>query len=124
MAQRITTLLLDDIDGSEAEETVAFGLDGVPYEIDLNTANAAALRKSLAKYVDHARKVTGSARVGRGAVGRGGRPVVGSGRVRKAADALDTNKIREWAKANGHNIKDRGRVPGNIVAEYERATGN
>ena len=56
MAQKVQVLLVDDLDGSEATETVAFGLDGASYEIDLSTGNAGKLRKELAHYVEHARK--------------------------------------------------------------------
>ena len=62
MAQKIQTLFIDDIDGSEAEGTVRFGLDGAEYEIDLNAKHAEALRKSLAKYIDAARRSTGTTR--------------------------------------------------------------
>ena len=62
MAQKIQTLFIDDIDGTEAEGTVRFGLDGAEYEIDLNAKHADALRKALAKYIDAARRSTGTAR--------------------------------------------------------------
>ncbi len=62
MAQKIQTLFIDDIDGSEAEGTVRFGLDGADYEIDLNAKHADALRKALTKYIDAARRSTGAAR--------------------------------------------------------------
>ena len=62
MAQKVNIVLVDDLDGTEATETVSFGLDGTTYEIDLNDANAAALREALSGYVGHARKVTGGGR--------------------------------------------------------------
>ena len=65
MAQKVNIVLVDDIDGSEATETVSFGLDGTTYEIDLNDANAAALRDALATYVGHGRKVGAAPRRGR-----------------------------------------------------------
>ena len=65
MAQKVNIVLVDDLDGTEATETVSFGLDGATYEIDLNDGNAAALREALSGYVGHARKVTGGARRGR-----------------------------------------------------------
>ena len=64
MAQKVNIVLIDDIDGSEAVETVSFGLDGTTYEIDLNKKNAAALRDAIGQYVAHARKVTGGGRRG------------------------------------------------------------
>ena len=57
MAQKVSIVLVDDLDGSEAAETISFGLDGTNYEIDLNDANASALREALSGYVGHARKV-------------------------------------------------------------------
>ena len=112
MAQKIQTLFIDDIDGSEAEGTVRFALDGTDYEIDLNTKHADALRKALARYVDAARRGSGAAR----------RPVR-SGR-RSAASGLNTTEVREWAKAQGIEVKDRGRVPAELVVKFRAATGN
>src|SRR5215831_6859777 len=101
VAQKITTLFIDDIDGGEAEGTVRFALDGTEYEIDLNAAHTEELRSALGKYVDHARKVSGSAR----------RTLRGSGRGGRGGDPLlNTTEIRSWARENGHDIKDRGRV--------------
>ena len=111
MAQKIQTLFIDDIDGSEAEGTVRFGLDGAEYEIDLSTAHSEDLRRALAGYVQHARKTGGTAR----------RAARGSGR--KGAAAVDTAGIRDWAKAQGIEIKDRGRVPANIVERYRESAG-
>ena len=65
MAQRVNIVLEDDLDGSEADETVTFALDGVTYEIDLNAKNAAALRDALAQYVGHARRAAGRRAAGR-----------------------------------------------------------
>lgn len=112
MAQKIQTLFIDDIDGSEAEGTVRFALDGTDYEIDLNTKHADALRKALARYIDAARRGSGAAR----------RPAR-SGR-RSAASGLNTTEVREWAKAQGIEVKDRGRVPAELVVKFRAATGN
>jgi nucleoid-associated protein Lsr2 len=106
MAQKVQVLLVDDLDGSEATETVTFGLDGVLYEIDLSSDNASRLRNELAQYVEHARKAT--------APSRRRRARTGPGRERSA-------QIREWAKARGFKVNERGRIPANIVAEYEAA---
>ena len=111
MAQKIETLFIDDIDGSEAEGTVRFALDGAEYEIDLNAKHADALRKSLAKYIDAARR-SGAAR----------RPAR-SGR-RSSASGVNTTEVREWAKAQGIEVKDRGRVPAELVVRFRAATGN
>jgi Lsr2 len=112
VAQKIQTLFIDDIDGSAAEGTVRFALDGTEYEIDLNTKHADALRKALAKYIDAARRTTGGAR--RSA--RGGR--------RASASGVNTTEVREWAKAQGIEVKDRGRVPAELVVRFRAATGN
>ena len=111
VAQKIQTLLIDDLDGSAAEGTVRFGLDGTEYEIDLNAGHARELRDALARYVDAARRVSGSARM----------PARGS--RRGPAGGLDTTEVREWARAQGIEVKDRGRVPADLVAKFKAATG-
>jgi hypothetical protein len=111
MAQKIQTLFIDDIDGGEADGTVRFGLDGAEYEIDLSAAHDAELRNVLAKYVSHARKVTA----------RGTRPA-GRGAGRRPGP-VDTTAVRAWARENGIDIKDRGRVPADVVAKYQAAAG-
>jgi hypothetical protein len=110
MAQKVNVLLVDDIDGSDADETIPFGLDGTQYEIDLNSDHARELRGQLERYTKAARKVTGSA----------GRP----SRVRRATDNDARNKeIRNWARERHLDVNDRGRIPGDIVAQYEAANG-
>ena len=106
MAQKVQVLLVDDLDGSEATETVSFGLDGLSYEIDLSSGNAGELRKELAHYVDHARKSNAPAR---------------RRRARSGAGREQSARIREWAKSRGFKVNERGRIPANIVAEYEAA---
>jgi hypothetical protein len=110
MAQKIQTLVIDDLDGSEADGTVRFGLDGTDYEIDLNTEHANELRDALARYVNAARRAGGAAR----------RPAR-SGR-RASANGLNTTEVREWAKAQGIDVKDRGRVPAELVVKFKAAT--
>ncbi|HXC82578.1 MAG TPA: Lsr2 family protein [Trebonia sp.] len=114
MAQKIQTLFIDDIDGGAAEGTVRFALDGTEYEIDLNAKHSEELRSALGKYVTHARKVGGSARRAGRAAGRASRG---------ASSALNTTEIRNWAREQGYDIKDRGRVPADLVAKYQAATG-
>lgn len=110
MAQKINVLLVDDIDGSGADETIQFGLDGTHYEIDLNSDHAQELRGQLERYVKAARKGTGS----------GGRPA----RVRRTTDNDARNKeIRNWARERHLDVNDRGRIPADIVAQYEAANG-
>ena len=114
VAQKIQTLFIDDIDGGAAEGTVRFALDGTEYEIDLNAKHTEELRSALGRYVSHARKVGGSARRAGRAAGRASR---GAGSV------LNTTEIRNWAREQGYDIKDRGRVPADLVAKYQAATG-
>ena len=111
MAQKIQTLFIDDLDGSEAEGTVRFGLDGAGYEIDLNAGHAQALRDALARYVGAARRAGGGTR----------RPSRGGRRAR--ADGVDSTEVREWAKAQGIEVKDRGRVPAELMVKFKAATG-
>jgi hypothetical protein len=111
VAQKIQTLFIDDLDGSEAEATVRFGLDGTEYEIDLNAGHAQALREALARYIRAARRAGGGAR----RPARGGR--------RAAAGGVNNSEIREWAKGQGIEVKDRGRVPAEVVARFNAATG-
>ncbi|MDA2804650.1 histone-like nucleoid-structuring protein Lsr2 [Nocardiopsis suaedae] len=111
MAQKVQVLLVDDLDGGEADETVAFGVDGTSYEIDLSTDNATTLRELLAPYVSAARKAPAKA-------GRGGR------RQQRSAPSRERSaEIRAWAKAQGKQVNERGRIPAAIVAEYEAAQG-
>ena len=114
MAQKIQTLFIDDIDGGAAEGTVRFALDGTEYEIDLNAKHSEELRSALGKYVTHARKVGGSARRAGRAAGRASRG---------AGSAVNTTEIRNWAREQGYDIKDRGRVPADLVAKYQAASG-
>jgi nucleoid-associated protein Lsr2 len=94
-----------------SESTVRFGLDGTEYEIDLNAEHARALRDGLARYVSAARRAGGGAR----------RPARGGRRV--SASGLDTTEVCERAKAQGIEVKDRGRVPAEVAARFRAATG-
>ena len=113
MAQKIQTLFIDDLDGSEAEGTVRFGLDGSEYEIDLNAEHAQALRDALARYVQAARRA-----------GRDARRPARSGRKASADGGHSSTEVREWAKAQGIEVKDRGRVPAELVVKFKAATGS
>lgn len=110
MAQKVNIVLVDDIDGSEAAETVSFGLDGTTYEIDLNDANAAKLRDALSTYVGHGRKVGAAPR-------RAGRRTSAAA----AAGGPSAKEIREWARENGHDVPDRGRVSAEVREAYDKA---
>ncbi|WP_422114630.1 histone-like nucleoid-structuring protein Lsr2 [Brachybacterium sp. UNK5269] len=105
MARKTTILLTDDIDGSEATGTVSFGLDGVAYEIDLNDDNAQQLRDELATWAEKARRV-------------GGRRTTGA---RSTGSANETAKIRAWARENGHEVNERGRLSKEIREAYTAA---
>ena len=111
MAQKVQIILEDDLDGGEADETVSFALDGTSYEIDLNADNADKLRGVLAPYVGHARKVTGS---------RGGRRT-GGGASRSTGSGPSPKEVREWARENGHEVPDRGRIPQEVRDAYDAA---
>lgn len=112
MAQKVTVSLVDDLDGSEAEETVEFGLDGAFYEIDLSEENAERLRDALAEYVEHARRSGGRKRTG-------GRVAVAGRAPRTAsADREQNQAMREWARKQGMNISDRGRIPKEVAEAY------
>lgn len=107
MAQKHIVRLIDDLTGDDASETVSFALDGSRYEIDLNSANAAKLRETLAVYIANARR---SARPG-------ARPVTASRRGTRA-DREQTAAIRAWARSNGHKIGEKGRIPSHIIEAY------
>ena len=107
MAQKVIVSLVDDLTGGEAHETVRFGLDGVDYEIDLASKSADKLRKQLAPFVGGARRTKRD--------GRKPAPAQRSGP--KASD------VRTWAKANGHAVPDRGRIPGPVMDAYKEVHG-
>lgn len=112
MAQRVQIILEDDYDGSQADETVAFGLDGVEYEIDLSEKNAGDLRDALAPWLGHARKVGGRRKAGR---------VSGDGKSSAKGSESSTSDIRAWAQANGYEVSSRGRVSAEVREAYEKA---
>jgi len=113
MAQEVFVSLTDDLDGSGADETIMFALDGAGYEIDLNAKNAAALRRALDKYIANARKSPGPT------AGRRGRPS-----ARRGGNAgPDPKAVRLWAQESGLEISTRGRVPAEIIAAYRAAGG-
>ena len=108
MAQKVHVSLVDDYDGTEATETVTFGLDGVTYEIDLSEENAQSLRDAVHRYAEKARRT-------------GGRKPNGAQKGRTVVDPSQTKAIREWAQANGHQVSGRGRISADIVTAYEQA---
>jgi len=107
VAQKVQVVLTDDLDGGEADESVQFALDGVSYEIDLSEANAEALREALAPYLAASRRIGG--RASRRATSR------------PASERTDLSDLRAWARENGYQVSDRGRVSGEVRAAYEAA---
>lgn len=102
MSNRLQVILIDDLDGSEAAETIAFSLDGKRYEIDLSAANAARFREAFAPYMQAARPL----------------------KVRKKARSgtdVDARAVREWARAQGMTIAPRGRIPSSVLEQYRAA---
>lgn len=106
MAQKIKVYLIDDIDGTDATETINFGIEGVDYEIDLNDEHAAELRGAFDKWVTHARRVGG----------RRTRRAAGS----RTAGSSDAAAIRQWARENGYEVSERGRIPAEVREAYEQ----
>ncbi len=111
MAQEVKVILVDDLDGGPADETLSFAVDGTAYEIDLNRDNAEQFRNAIAQYVGAARKVGRGG--GRGNGPRGGRRSSSGERRGRAAD------IRSWARSKGIKVNERGRIPANIVEQYD-----
>jgi hypothetical protein len=107
VAQRVQVILEDDLDGGEAVETVSFSLDGVSYEIDLSTRNANKMRDAFALYVGSARKVGGRRRKG--------------GARSTAARSGSSAEVREWARNNGWDIPERGRIAAEVREAYDAA---
>jgi len=106
MAQRVTVALEDDLDGGPADQTVRFAFGGADYEIDLSKKNAAAFRKQVAPFIEHARKA------GRHQPARPARTV---------ASRQRSGEIRTWAKDHGLAVSERGRIPASVVEQYEAA---
>ena len=109
MAQKVVVELTDDLDGGRATETVTFGVDGSAYTIDLNARNAKALRKVLAPYVESGRRVR---------TGGPGRSGTRRATVRRGSS---TSQVREWARSQGIEVADRGRIPSDLTAKFQAA---
>ena len=107
--QKVETVRTDDLDGSAADSTIRFGLDGAEYEIDLNEEHADTFRESVQQFIASARKVSGTRRA--------------AGRPRRSATGVDSTRVREWARSQGLPVKERGRVPSDLIARYRAATG-
>ena len=111
MAQRVNVVLVDDIDGSDAVETVSFALDGVDYEIDLSEKHAGELRNAVSLYIGHGRRTVGRRRSGR-------RSSSAASANHDGASAAD---IRAWARENGWDVPERGRVSAEVREAYSAA---
>ncbi|MFC5992618.1 Lsr2 family protein [Pseudonocardia hispaniensis] len=107
MARIEEVILIDDLDGEKASETIGFAIDGKVYEIDLSSTNAARLRNALEPFVKSGRRVPGNARR--------------TTPRRASSDRRRSAEIREWAIRMGHEVSDRGRIPARIVAAYREA---
>ncbi len=116
MARRTTVEVQDDLDGSPAAETVSFSLDGAAFEIDLSSDNAAQLRAAFAPWVTGARRVSAQRLRARG---EDPGPLDPSRTPRR--DAEQVGAIRRWAREQGHEIGDRGRIPQKIEDAYHAA---
>jgi hypothetical protein len=114
MAKKVTVQLVDDLDGTQADDisTVSFGVDGASYEIDLTEANADNLRKALEEFVVHARRTGGRVKRGTSSKSSGGMAT---------ASHEQAQAIREWARRNGHEISNRGRIPAGIIEAFDAA---
>lgn len=108
MAQKVQVILVDDLDGGQADETVQFGLDGTSFEVDLSAQNAQKMRDAFAPYLAEARRV--------GTRGSGRKRATRITRVDSDAGAM-----RAWARSNGYEVSDRGRVPATVVQAYRAA---
>lgn len=115
MAQRTEIILIDDIDGDEATETIEFGLDGVTYEIDLSEKNADRLRAAFEEWVENGRRTGGKKKKG------GVASVSSSGASSSSSSDRRAHLagLRAWAKDNGYQVSARGRVPADIEAKYQ-----
>lgn len=110
MAQKVNVVLVDDIDGSDAAETVVFGIDGAQYEIDLSEEHAQELREALAVYIGHGRRTGGRKKSAGSSAKRSG-----------GSDGASASEIRAWARENGWDVPERGRVSAEVREAYAAA---
>jgi hypothetical protein len=115
VAQQVSVKLVDDIDGSEAADTVSFAIDGRDYELDLSEKNAAKLRDALSPFVASARRGAGRRKTTSGG---------GPKRSQRPTERRErTAAIRQWARQHGHTVADRGRIPASVIEAYEKGAG-
>ena len=111
MAQKVETVFIDDIDGSSADTTMRFGLDGTEYEIDLTATHADQLRKATKRYIQAGRKVSSARRSSRN-----------TARRTSTSSGPSSSEVRDWAKSQGLEVKERGRIPAELVVKFQAAT--
>jgi hypothetical protein len=114
MAQKTFVVLADDVDGSEASQTISFSFQGVSYEIDLNEDHALAFKESFSDWISSARRLN----PGRGAKAR---QAGASSRAGAAGGGRDLNEVRRWLRSNGHEVADRGRIAQTLLEQYDKA---
>lgn len=121
MAKQVITRILDDLDGGDADETVAFALDGVAFEIDLSAKNSKKLRDFLDTYISagtRTGRVNGKPQLQR-------YPAPSAENVRSAKENREFNqRVRAWAASNGYELNERGRVPTHIIDAYNTGRPN
>lgn len=113
MAQKTQVTLVDDLDGSDATQTVTFAFQGASYEIDLNDQHFSSIEESFAEWIGSARKTTAS----RGAASSRASATRSGGGTKRA----DLDDVRAWARNNGHTVADRGRVKQSVLDAYDAA---
>lgn len=104
------TIVVDDLDGTEGAREVTFSLDGETWRIDLSEPNRQRLRAALGEFIEAGVKIGAQRSSGRTA-------------ATTASAAAGTSEIRAWARANGYEVNDRGRIPAQVVEAYEAAAG-
>ena len=118
MAQTTQTFLVDDLDGSEATQTLTFAFQGTTYEIDLNDEHAASLEESFAEWIGAARRTTGR---GASSGSSSSSSSSSSSRASSGPKRTDLDAVRAWARENGHTVSDRGRVSNKVLEAYDAA---
>jgi hypothetical protein len=112
VAKKVETVFTDDLDGSNADTTIRFGLDGAEYEIDLSAAHADEFRTATKQYIGAGRKASVASR----------RSTRGSARHTSASSGPASSDIRDWAKDQNHEVKERDRIPAELVVKFQAAT--
>jgi hypothetical protein len=109
VSEKVGISLIDDLDGSSADETVSFSVDGIAYEIDLSRENASKLRAALAKFIEAARDTGNRRRYG-----------ASRATVTDIEERLHNRSIRKWARQHGIQVSERGRLPARAREDYYR----